>query len=63
MVRAIVEDSLLQHQAAGYPVGQGWHFRSKGDQARTELDYRTAYGWYQHAYRTATNDKPRKDGR
>ncbi len=63
IVREIVEDTLVQHQAAGYPVGQAWHFLSKGDQARTEFDYRSAYGWYQHAYRMATIDKPRKDGR
>jgi len=61
-VRAIVEDSLLQHQAAGYPVGKKWHFLSRGDQARTAFDYRTAYGWYQHAYRMATVDGP-KNGR
>ncbi|MGE3889246.1 MAG: hypothetical protein AB7H81_22665 [Vicinamibacterales bacterium] len=62
VVRAIVEDTLVQHQAADLPVGQAWHFLSKGDEAWTAFDYRTAYGWYQHAYRMATGDRPPKRG-
>ncbi|MGE0463681.1 MAG: hypothetical protein AB7Q16_20145 [Vicinamibacterales bacterium] len=62
VVRAIVEETLVQHQAAGPPIGQAWHFLSKGDEARTALDYRTAHGWYQHTCRMATGDRPPKRG-
>jgi len=65
-VRAVVEHTLAQHQAAGFPVTQALHFLSKGDQALASLDYRAAYGWYQHAYQRASvghRGDPRKDGR
>jgi hypothetical protein len=65
-VRTVVEHTLAQHQAAGFPVTQALHFLSKGDQALASLDYRAAYAWYQHAYQRASvghRGDPRKDGR
>jgi len=63
VVREIVANALEQNQAAGYPVGPAWDFLARGDAARAAFDYRMAYAWYQHAYRRATVDTPRKDGR
>jgi len=53
-VREIVDGTVVQHQAAGFPVGPAQHALSKGDRARADSDYRTAYAWYEHAYRQVT---------
>jgi hypothetical protein len=65
-VRAVVEDTLAQHHAAGFPIIQALQALSKGDLALAALDYRAAYRWYQHAYRQAgadPRDGSKKDGR
>ncbi len=60
MVRDIVADTIQQHRQAGYPVGHADGYMARGNQAEMEFDYRTAYAWYQHAYRQATVGKPGK---
>lgn len=49
-VREIVEQDIIQHEAAGIPAPLARDALSRGDAAGIEGDHRTAYGWYQSAY-------------
>jgi hypothetical protein len=49
-VRGIVEQNIVQHQAAGIMTLKAWDQLSRGDAARVAGDYLTSYSWYQAAY-------------
>jgi len=60
LVRETVADSLVQHEAAGYPVDHAWRLLARGDAARAQFDYRTSYAWYQTAYQRVTTQRSEK---
>jgi hypothetical protein len=49
-VREIVEQDIMQHEAAGIIVAQARDALFQGDAALIEGNHRTAYTWYQSAY-------------
>lgn len=49
-VRQIVEQDIVQHEAAGIMAPQAWDLLSRGDTALNEGDYRKSYSFYQEAY-------------
>jgi hypothetical protein len=53
LVRQIVEEAILNSQAAGLPVYQAHHELAKGDAALDRGDYRGAFASYRKAYLSA----------
>jgi len=50
-VRKIVEQDIVQHEAAGIMVPQAWELLSNGDAARTGGEYRKSFTLYRAAYK------------
>ena len=57
-VRGIVEQNIVQHQAAGIVSLKAWDLLSRGDAARIEGDYLKSYSWYQAAYQGIVGRQP-----